>query len=242
MARVDEVAPDVFRISVYAERNDFTFNSFLLRDDVPILMHSNLRRFFPEVKDAVASLIDPATIRYVGFSHFEADECGALNDWLEVAPEAEPLCSFVGARTCIDDFGLRPARVLEADEAIDTGRHSIRMIETKHVPHGWDACVFFDEADRTLFCSDLFGHNGDTDAVFEGDVVGRSAHYNEKQQLGPMSGSVPFTPHTRPILEKLAALDPSTLACMHGSSYRGDGATALRDLGEVLQRSFGAPN
>jgi flavorubredoxin len=124
-----------------------------------------------------------------------------------------------------------------ADDAIETGSRRIRLIETKHVPHGWDACLFFEETSKTLFCSDLFGHNGDVEPLFEGDLLGRTAAYTEAQSQGPMSNSVPFTAQTRPILESLAALEPATLACMHGSSYVGDGARALRDLGDVLERA-----
>lgn len=239
MAKVDEIAPDIFRLSAYNPHANFQFNSFLVRDEEPLLYHTNLNGFFDEIVEAARTVLDPATIRWIGFSHFEADECGTLNRWLELAPEATPLCSFVGARTCVDDVALRPARVLGADEVLVTGRHHFRQIETKHVPHGWDASLLFDESGKVLFCSDLFGHNGDVEALHEGDIVGRSAAYNAAQQEGPMAGSVPFTPHTKPILASLAALEPETLACMHGSSWRGDGATALTALGDELENLFG---
>ena len=235
MATVSEIAPDVFRISVFVEAANFQFNSFVVRDEAPVLVHTNLRRLFPEVRDAVAEILDPATIRWIAFSHFEADECGALNEWLAVAPDARPLCSFVGARICIGDFADRAPHVPAADERIETGRHRLRLIETKHVPHGWDACVLFDETDATLFCSDLFGHNGDVEPLIETDIVGRCDAYTRAQQDGPMAGSIPFTRHTRPILDGLAALAPRTLATMHGASFSGDGAAALHDLGALLE-------
>lgn len=238
-AKVDEIAPDLFRISCFNEAANFQFSSFLVRDQEPLLYHTNLRGFFADVRDGVASVLDPATIRWVGFSHFESDECGALNDWLAVAPHADPVCSFVGARTSIGDFSARPPRVLGADERIETGDHSFRVIETRHLPHGWDCSLLFEEESATLFCSDLFGHGGNVEALFEGDIVGRSDDYNARQQTGPMAGSVPYTHETKPILEGLAALAPRTLACMHGSSFAGDGAQALRDLGDVLKRNFG---
>jgi flavorubredoxin len=183
----------------------------------------------------VERVLDPATIRWVGFSHFESDECGALNDWLAIAPHAEPVCSFVGARTSVGDFSDRPPRVLEADERIQTGSHSFRVIETKHVPHGWDASLMFEETASTLFCSDLVGQGGNVEALTEGDIVGRSQEYNERQAEGPMSGSVPFTEETLPILESLADLNPKTLACMHGSSFTGDCGQVLRDFGAILE-------
>lgn len=239
MAAVTEIAPDVFRLSAYNAQASFQFNSFLLRGDAPFLVHTNLRGFFPDMRDAAAQLIDLATLRWIGFSHFESDECGSLNDWLAIAPHAEPVCSFVGARTSVGDFSDRPPRVPGADERIETGRHSIRVIETRHVPHGWDACLMFDETGRTLFCSDLFGHNGDVEPLIEDGIVERAAAYTVAQQDGPMAGSVPFTPQTRPILDGLAALEPTTLACMHGSSFSGDGAAALRDLGAGLEQIYG---
>jgi flavorubredoxin len=142
-ATVDEIAPDLFRITCFVEAANFQFSSFLVRDDEPMLYHTNLRGLFHDIKDGVASVLDPATIRWIGFSHFESDECGALNEWLAIAPHAEPVCSFVGARTSVGDFADRPPRVLEADERIETGSHSFRVIETKHVPHGWDASLMF---------------------------------------------------------------------------------------------------
>lgn len=238
-ATVDEIAPDLFRITCYHEPADFQFSSFLVRDDEPLLYHTNLRGFFDDVKDGVASVIDPAKLRWIGFSHFESDECGSLNDWLAVAPKAEPVCSFVGARTSVGDFADRAPRVLEAGEKIETGSRRFRVIETKHVPHGWDASLLYEETESTLFCSDLLGHGGDVEALFEGDIVGRSDAYNTRQSEGPMSGSVPFTKETMGILENLAELEPVTLACMHGSSYTGDAARALREFGLVLERLNG---
>ena len=239
MAQVSEIAPDVFRLSAYHGPANFQFNSFLVRDEEPLLYHTNLRGFFDEIREAAATVLDPASIRWIGFSHFEADECGTLNDWLALAPAAQPVCSFVGARTSVGDYAIRPPRVLEDDERIETGRHRFRLVETKHVPHGWDASLLFDETARTLFCSDLFGHNGDVEPLYEGDIIARTDAYNSGQKEGPMSHSVPWTRETRPILEGLAALAPETLACMHGSSYAGAGADALRTFGDMLERLYG---
>ncbi len=239
MAQVSEIAPDVFRLSAYNAAADFQFNSFLVRDAEPLLYHTNLCGFFEQICQAASEVLDPRSIRWIGFSHFESDECGSLNDWLRLAPEATPFCSFVGARTSVGDFAIRPPRVLEADERLETGRHRFRVIETRHVPHGWDASLLFEETAQTLFCSDLFGHNGDVEPLYEGDIVGRAAEYSGRQADGPMSHSTPYTSRTRPILNGLADLDPATLACMHGSSYRGAAAEALRALGDVIERNSG---
>ena len=237
MAHLSEIAPDVFRLGAYNAAADFQFNSFLVRDEEPLLYHTNLRGFFEEIREAASAVLDPASIRWIGFSHFESDECGSLNDWLRLAPGATPVCSFVGARTSVGDFADRAPRVLGDGERLETGRRRFRVIETKHVPHGWDASLLFEETDRTLFCSDLFGHNGDVEPLCEGDIVGRAAEYSGRQARGPMSHSVPYTGQTRPILNGLADLDPATLACMHGSSHAGRAAAALRALGDVIERN-----
>lgn len=240
-ATVDEIAADVFRITTFNEQANFQFSSFLMRDDEPMLYHTNLRGCFDDIREGVSTVLDPATLRWIGFSHFESDECGALNDWLGIAPHAEPVCSFVGARTSVGDFSDRPPRVLEADEKIETGSHTFRVLETKHVPHGWDASLLYEETASTLFCSDLLGQGGNVEALYDGDIVGRSDDYNSRQAEGPMSGAVPFTKETRPILDSLADLNPRTLACMHGSSFSGDCGQALRDFGELLERLNGGP-
>ena len=235
MATVTEIAPDVFRLTAFNEIANFQFSSFLVRDDEPLLYHTNLCGFFDEIHEAATKVLDPATIRWIGFSHFESDECGSLNDWLALAPHAEPVCSFVGARTGVGDFAIRAPRVLDADERLETGAHSFRQIETKHLPHGWDASLMFEENARTLFCSDLFGHSGEVEPLIETGLMERTTAYSKAQRQGPMSHSVPVTAQTRPILEGLASLEPATLACMHGSSFRGDGASALRDLADLLE-------
>ncbi len=239
MATVTEIAPDIFRLSAYNAAANFQFSSFLVRDDEPLLYHTNLCGFFDDIREAAATVLDPATIRWIGFSHVETDECGSLNDWLALAPNAVPVCSFVGARTSVGDFAIRAPRVLEAGEALETGAHKFHVLETKHLPHGWDASLMFEENDSTLFCSDLFGHGGDVEPLIESGLIERAAAYAEAQQQGPMSGSVPYTPSTRMILETLAALQPTTLACMHGSSYSGDGGAALRGLADLMDRLNG---
>ena len=154
MARIDEIAPDLFRISIYVPQIDLQFNHFLVRDEEPLLFHTGMRRMFPDVRDAVARVLDPATIRWISWSHFEVDECGALNDWLAIAPRAQAACSQVGVLVNLEDFAARPPRGLTRDEVIDTGRHRFRFIPTPHLPHGWDAGVLFEGAADELRASD----------------------------------------------------------------------------------------
>ncbi len=241
MPTVTEIAPATFRISIYVPEFNLQFNHFLVKDDEPLLFHAGLRQMFPQVREAVASLIDPARIRWISFSHFESDECGALNHWLEIAPNAEPVCSMVGALVSVNDFANRPARGLSEGESFSTGRYHYRFCSTAHLPHGWDAGLLFEETQKTLLCSDLFHHEGDVEPLTESDVVGRSHEAMRAYQKGPLANYVPYTPHTGRILNSLAELNPKTLAIMHGSSFSGDGTRALRDLAVALKETFGQP-
>ena len=239
MFGIREIAPDLFRMSLYVPEIDMQFNYFLLRDEEPLLFGTGLRATFPLLRDAVATLIDPARLRWIGFSHFESDECGALNPWLQVAPAAAPVCSFVGAMVSVNDFADRPARGLMDGEVLATGRYRLRFCSTAHLPHGWDAGVFFEETQGTLLCSDLFHHFGDGEPLTEADLVGRAREAMARMQASPLAGYMPYTPQTHRILDRLAELQPKTLAVMHGSSYVGDGRQALRDLDEVMWETLG---
>jgi len=239
MTHVTEVAPDVHRISVYMPEFDLQFNHFLVNDDEPLLFHTGLRKMFPEVREAVASLIDPSRIRWIGFSHFESDECGALNQWLELAPSAQAACSLVGTIVSVDDYAIRPSRGLSDGDVLATGKYRFRFCSTKHLPHGWDAGLLFEETQRTLLCSDLFHHAGDGEPVTSSDVLGRSKATILEYQKGPLADYVPYTPTTAGILKKLAGLKPKTLAVMHGSSFTGNGEQALLDLATVFREAFG---
>ncbi|QOV87698.1 oxygen-binding di-iron domain-containing protein [Humisphaera borealis] len=237
-AQIDEIAPDVFRICLYEPAFDMQFSHFLVRDDAPLLFHTGYRGAFAPLREAVATLIDPAALRYIGWSHFEADECGSLNDWLRIAPNAEPVCNFVGKVVNVDDFSIRPARALGADDVLNTGRRRFRYISSPHLPHGWDAGVMFEETDRTLFCSDLFHHFGQRPAVTDADVIGNVRDAMKMMQSGPMAGYMPYTSQTEPLLRRMAELKPKTLAIMHGSSYVGDGSKALCDLAGLVREAF----
>ena len=235
-ARIDEVATDVFRISLYVPQIDLQFNHFLIRDEEPLLFHTGLRGMFPAVREAVASVIDPVTLRWISWSHFEVDECGALNEWLAVSPQAVPVCGELGAMININDFANRPPRALKPDEMLVTGRHRFRFVPTPHLPHGWDAGVLFEEADRVLLCSDLLHQIGDVEPTTTGDITGRYRHALETYQKSPvLMDYVPYTGNTKRQLEKLAALKPRTLAAMHGSTFIGDGAGLLTESANILR-------
>lgn len=242
MAQIDEIAPDIFRVSIYLAQFDLQFNHFLVRDEEPLLFHTGMRRMFPEVREAVAQLIDPASLRWISWSHFEVDECGALNEWLAVAPHAQAACGELGANINVQDFASRPPRALKPGEILNTGRHRFRWVPTAHLPHGWDAGVLFDEADRVLFCSDLFHQLGQLEPITHGDVVGRWDQAVATYQNHPvLMDYVPFTPQTRRHMERLAALEPQVLAAMHGSTFVGDGGQQLRAAADVLERRLGTP-
>jgi flavorubredoxin len=241
MARIDEIAPDLFRISVFVPEIDLQFNHFVVRDDEPLLFHTGMRRMFPAVREAVARIIDPAALRWIGWSHFEVDECGALNEWLAEAPQAQAVCTEVGALVNIADFAKRPPRGLRADEAIDTGRHRYRLIPTPHLPHGWDAGVLYEEKSGVLLCSDLFHQTGDREPITSDDIVSRFGDAIATYRQHPvLMDYMPFTRNTRRQLEQLAALNPRLIAAMHGSSFEGDGASALLAAADVMQQHLGA--
>jgi flavorubredoxin len=239
MTTVDEIASDVFRISTFFPETNLQFAQFLVRDDEPLLFHTGLRAMFPLVRDAVATLIDPRRLQWVGFSHYEADECGSLNEWLAVAPAATPICSFVGKVVSVDDVAARPARALAHEEVLSTGGHRLRFLQTPHVPHCWDAGLLFDETTRTLFCSDLMQQNGDTPATTQSDVVGANREAMLAFQEGPLANYLAYTPSTDGILQGLASLEPRALATMHGATFIGDGGKALREAAGVIKEVFG---
>src|SRR5207302_8776866 len=175
---------------------DVQFGRFLVRGDGPRLCHTGLRRMFPVVRDAVAKVIDAARVRWISFSHFEADECGALNDWLACAPRAQAACGVVGAVVSVDDVADRAARPLADGEVIATGRYRFRYCRTPHVPHGWDAGLLFEETERTLLCSDLLQQNGEVEPLTTVDVIGRFRHALRIYQAGAFVISLPTTAMT----------------------------------------------
>jgi flavorubredoxin len=239
MYKIDEIAPDVYRISVFVPDIQLQFNHFLIKDDEPLLYHAGLKQMFPLLHNAVKTLLDPKLLRWIGFSHFEVDECGALNEWLQIAPHARAVCSEVGALVNMSDYALRPALAMKSGDTLQTGIRKYRFISTPHLPHGWDAGVMFEESDRTLLCSDLFHQNGDLMALTDKDILDHHKSSVLFFESGPLMDYMPYTQKTKGMLDELAALQPKTLATMHGSSYFGDCAQALRDLDGVMKEIWG---
>ena len=223
---ITEIAPDCYRLSTYIPEIDLQFNQFLIKDDEPLLFHTGMRVLFPAVREAVASVIDPSTIRWISFSHFEADECGSLNEWLQIAPAAQPVCSMVGALVSVNDFALRPAKGMTDGEVLNTGQRRFRFAQTPHVPHCWEAGVTYEETTGTLLCGDLMTHLGDGPALTTGDIVGPAAAAEDLFHASSIG------PATAPTIRKLAALKPRTLGLMHGSSFNGDCTAALHGLAD----------
>ncbi len=236
MTQITEVAPDLFRLSTFVAPFNLQFSQFLVRDDEPLLFHTGPKALFSVVKEAVASLIDVRTLKWIGFSHFEADECGTLPEWQMLAPSATAVCSLVGKLVSVDDcLSVRPAKGLTDGEVLDTGRYRFRFLATPHVPHCWEAGLLLEETHRTLLCSDLFHQVGDVEPVTESDIIGRCRQVLVEYQEGPLANYLPDCTLTDPTLKRLAALRPRTLATMHGSVYVGDGNQALLDLAGVFR-------
>lgn len=239
MAQVSEISDGVYRLTVDNTEFQLQFSHFLIDDEEPLLFHTGFNATFGELHEAVATVLDPSKLRWISFSHFESDECGSLNRWLEQAPDAEPVCTFLAANVNLRDFSIRPARALEANESLETGKRRFSFLPTAHVPHGWDAGVMFEHTERTLFCSDLLLQQGDLPPVTESDIVGSAREALVMMRDSPLGFSVPYTPQTDAVFERLAALEPKTLAVMHGSVYRGNGAEALRDFASVVREVHG---
>jgi flavorubredoxin len=229
---VHEIADAIYRISTPVTLPGgaaFSFNQYLVADDEPLLFHTGPRQMFPLVREAVDAILPASSLRFVGFSHYEADECGSLNQWLAVAPRAEPLCSRIGALVSVTDMADRPPRALADGETLSLGRHTMRWFDTPHLPHGWDCGLMMDDRTRTFFCGDLFTQPGDgAVALTECDILGPSEAFR-----GPLDYFA-HAPGTAGMLSRLAAERPSTLACMHGSAWQGDGAALLCNLAEAL--------
>ncbi|MFU8817144.1 MAG: hypothetical protein ACNA7W_17495 [Pseudomonadales bacterium] len=232
---VHEVADGIYRINTPVALPGgagFSFNQYLIVDDEPLLFHTGPRKMFPLVSEAVASLLPVERLRYIGFSHVESDECGSLNEWLAVAPNAVPLCGAVAAMVSIEDLADRPPRALADGELLSLGAHRVRWFDTPHLPHAWECGFLTEESTRTLLCGDLFTQGGsDLPAITEADILGPSEAF--RQQMDYFS----HTRDARVMLDRLAATAPSTLACMHGSAWHGDGAGLLRALADSLERS-----
>jgi len=229
---VEEVAEGIYRINtpvVIPGGAGFSFNQYLISDADPVLFHTGPRKMFPLVRDAVASVLPVDRLRYIALSHVEADECGSLNEWLAVAPRALPLCGSVAAMVSIEDLADRRPRALTDGETLSLGTHAVRWFDTPHLPHAWECGFLAEERTRTLLCGDLFTQGGsDLPPLTTSDILGPSETFRHEMDY------YSHTKHGRAMLERLASTHPTTLACMHGSAWRGDGASLLRALADAL--------
>lgn len=229
---VHEIAEGIYRINTpvpFPDGNWFSFNQYLIDDEEPTVFHAGPRKLFPLVREAIAHVLPLQRLRHIGLSHVEADECGALNDFLAIAPQATPLCSRLAAMVSIDDLADRPAQPLGDGERRSIGHHVLRWFDTPHMPHGWECGLMFDETTGTLFCGDLFTQPGRGEApLTEADILGPSEAFRK-----PMDYFA-HAPNTGAALLRLADTAPRTLACMHGSAWQGDGASMLRSLRSAL--------
>jgi flavorubredoxin len=228
---IHEIERGIYRINTPVDTpgGPFNFNQFLILDDAPLLFHTGPRRMFPLVREAVASLMPVERLRYIAYSHFEPDECGSLNEWLAAAPLAEPMASRIGVMVGAADTADRPVRALGEGEIVALGQHSVRWFDAAHVPHGWDTGLLMETSTRTFLCGDLFTQGGHGEVpLTESDILEPSEAF--RRALDYYSHS----PDTDAIFARFAAERPTTLACMHGSAYRGDGAAILRALAARL--------
>jgi flavorubredoxin len=233
MAEVHEIADGIFRIATFIPEANITFNQFLIADEKPLLFHTGQRLLFPLTLEAVRQVIDPTRLRYISWSHLEADESGALNEFLQVAPQAEAVHSELGVVVNVNDFAIRPAKVMGDGEVLDLGQHKLRFMITPQVPHCWDAILAFEETTGTLMASDLFTQLGEKASMTSGDMVERTMASHKQ-----LPTYIPVSQHTARVFDRLEALRPGVLACMHGPAFSGDAVQALRDLRTAL---FSAP-
>ena len=230
---VNEIAAGIYRISTPVGPDlipgGFTFNQYLIVDDQSLLFHTGLRKMFPLVREAVASVIPVERLRYISFSHVEADECGALNQWLAAAPDSVPLCGRVAASVSIEDLADRMPRAIADGEVLSLGKHSVQWFDAPHLPHAWECGFLMEKSTNTLLCGDLLTQPGEhPPPITEGDILGPSEAFRARMDYYSQ------TKNARGMIERLAAAKPTTMACMHGSAWRGDGAALLRALADAL--------
>ena len=228
---VHEIADGIYRINTGFPQipGGFSFNQYLVLDEQPLLFHTGPRKMFPLVREAVESLMPVSRLQFVALSHFEADECGSLNEWLAAAPQSSPLCGRVAALVSVNDVADRPARAMADGEELSLGKHTLKWLDAPHLPHGWETGYLMDTTSRTMFCGDLFTQGGAGEvALTESDILDPSEAFRQKMDYFSHST------HASALLENLARESPTTLACMHGSAWRGNGADLLLALGNRL--------
>jgi flavorubredoxin len=231
---IHEVAPDIFRLSTHIDEvappAGFSFNQFLIRGDEPFLFHTGMRQLFPLVSDAVSRLIAIDDLRWISFAHVEADELGAMNNFLAAAPNAQVVHGALAVDISLNDLADRAPRAMGDDEVLDVGGHRLRFLPTPHVPHNWESGLWFDDTTRTLLAGDLFTQVGSAGPVTSDDMIEASLTAEEIFHFTSLG------PNVVPTLRRLATLQPTTLATMHGPSYQGDGSAQLRSLASAYAR------
>jgi flavorubredoxin len=235
--RVDEIAPGVYRLSTLVSEigpTGFTFNQFLVDDEEPVLFHTGHRSMFSSVCEAIERVLPVSSLRWITFGHVESDECGAMNEFLAVAPNAQVAHGALGCMVSISEMADRPPRAMADGDILEIGSKRLRHIDTPHVPHGWEARVLFEETTKTLLCGDLFTHLGDGPAITDDDIVGPAM---DAEGLFRYSS---LAPDSTAVMKTLGDLEPSTLGLMHGSSFRGDGKKALYELAEAYASQYSA--
>lgn len=225
--KIHEIGDGVYRLSTWVPQvtpDGFTFNQFLIDAEEPMIFHCGQRGFFPLVSEAVERVLPVARLRWIGFGHVEADECGSMNAWLAQAPNAQVVHGALACDVSLNDLCDRPPRPLANGEVLDLGGKRMRWIDTPHVPHGWEAGVFHEETAGMMFCGDLFAHGGDPEALTKTDILAPAIDMEQA------SGAMSLGPNVAAILGSLAGLKPKTLALMHGSSFTGDCQAQLNGL------------
>jgi flavorubredoxin len=229
---IHEIADGIYRINTpirFPDGAAFSFNQYLVVDDKPLLFHTGPRKLFPLVGEAIGRVLPLERLRYVGLSHVEADECGAMNEFLAAAPRAVPLCGQIANLVSMNDLANRAPRAMADGELLPLGRHTMRWFDTPHTPHGWDCGLMMEVFTRTFFCGDLFTQPGDGEVVLtEADILAPSEAFRRSMDY------FAHAPGTGATLNRLADEQPMTLACMHGSAWRGDGGSLLRELAHAL--------
>ena len=238
--KVDQIADRIYRISTCIPEiapGGFTFNQFLVDAEEPLLYHTGMRNLFPLVREAVERVLPVERLRWIAFSHVEADECGSVNEFLAVAPHAQVAHGALGCMLSLNDQLNRPPRPMADGEVIELGGSALQRkvieIATPHVPHNWESHMFFEQQTGTLFCGDLVTQTGDGPAVTDRDLFDDAVAAEDLFMQTSLGPAVPET------YRRIADLEPSTLAIMHGSSYSGDCATLLRSLADVYEERIG---
>jgi flavorubredoxin len=232
-ASIHPIAPDTWRISVALPPElvpgGFSFNQYLVVDERPLLFHTGPKKLFPVIRERIETVMPLERLRYIAFSHVEADECGSLAEFLALAPHAQPVCGRVGAMVDVTDLVDVPPLVVEDGQVLDLGRHQLVWQATPHLPHGWECGYFHDRTTGTLFCGDLFTQPGmGEEPLVSRDILEPSEAFRRQEDYFSHGRDTPA------LIEKLARLEPSVLACMHGSAWKGDGGAMLRRLGAAL--------